>query len=171
MACSPDGSLVATASDFALVVFRTSDGTLVAKYGAAHAHYVTHVAFSADGKLIASASQDGTIMIWKAPVVQSLSQPSRKDSHISAPLRLAREESRSAMGTGKGSATGAHRPIQRQASFEDLSPAHLARDVDGSRRAEKAHDHVHVKMTRSLHEQVTSNFDSNHPGGPFLHEP
>ena len=166
--CSPDGSLIATATDFKLVVFRACDGNIDAKYSAAHAHYITHVAFSADGSLIASASQDGTVMVWRAPVLENR-HTTRRDSHISSPLRLA--GGTSVATTPAGASTGAHKPIQRQHSFEDLSPAHLSRDVEGHRKDEKAHDHVHVRMTRSLQDAVASHLEAMENIRPFVHEP
>ncbi|MGD0069041.1 MAG: pentapeptide repeat-containing protein [Streptosporangiaceae bacterium] len=63
VAFSPDGSLIATASDDAAWIYETSSGALHRKLSG-HTGGVTAVAFSPDGALIATASTDTTVRIW-----------------------------------------------------------------------------------------------------------
>ena len=74
VAFSPDGSLVAAASDDAARIYETSSGALHRKLSG-HTGGVTAVAFSPDGSLIATASDDRTARIWRtagaAPTILS----------------------------------------------------------------------------------------------------
>jgi WD40 repeat protein/serine/threonine protein kinase len=61
---SPDGELLATAGD-ATVVYSLSNGVPVARI-AAHKYYTDSIAFSPDGKWLATGSMDGTAKLWRA---------------------------------------------------------------------------------------------------------
>ncbi len=61
---SPDGKLIASASQDNTVKIWKRDGTLLTTLKG-HSHEVKGVAFSPDGKLLASVSVDRTIKIWK----------------------------------------------------------------------------------------------------------
>lgn len=63
LAFSPDGQFLALSGFEEITLVRVSDGqTLRVLRG--HADYVNYLAFSHDGKLLASASQDKTIALW-----------------------------------------------------------------------------------------------------------
>ncbi|MBD1805606.1 hypothetical protein H6F98_09115 [Microcoleus sp. FACHB-SPT15] len=61
---SPNGQLIASASDDQTVKLWNPNGSLVTTLRG-HQGSVTHVAFSPDSKLIASASWDGTVKLWR----------------------------------------------------------------------------------------------------------
>ncbi len=66
LAWSPDGKLIASASDDTFVqVFEAATGTRRLIYRG-HSEEVAAVAWSPDGKLIASAGQDQTVQLWDA---------------------------------------------------------------------------------------------------------
>lgn len=66
IAWSPDGKLIASASDDTYVeIFDASSGQLKVIYSG-HTEEVAAVAWSPDGKLIASGGQDGTVQVWNA---------------------------------------------------------------------------------------------------------
>jgi WD40 repeat protein len=63
-AFSPDGALLATASDDRTIrLWQLPDGTAHAVL-TGHASWVIRCAFSPDGSLLASASNDGTVRLW-----------------------------------------------------------------------------------------------------------
>jgi WD40 repeat protein len=61
---SPNGQLIASASDDQTVKLWNPNGSLVTTLRG-HQGSVTHVAFSPDSKLIASASWDGMVKLWR----------------------------------------------------------------------------------------------------------
>ena len=67
VAFSPDGSLLATGSYEVVSVWDVSEQKRV---GMLHGHklFVRHVAFSPDGKWLASEGQDGIVLLWEVNV-------------------------------------------------------------------------------------------------------
>jgi Trypsin-like peptidase domain/WD domain, G-beta repeat len=71
VAFSPNGELVATASDDQTAgVWEVSSGKRVARLG--HEDWVNAVAFSPDGRLVATASDDRTARVWEVGSSQQL---------------------------------------------------------------------------------------------------
>jgi WD40 repeat protein len=68
MCASPDGHLVAAASSEVrpLALFDSRTGTVVRTLSG-HEDGITALAFSRDGKLLASGSKDGTARVWDVP--------------------------------------------------------------------------------------------------------
>jgi WD40 repeat protein len=97
LAWSPDGTLVATGSqDTALKLWNAASGALVREVKGfkekespkGHQEAVLTVAFSPDGKQIASGSMDRTIKIWNVAdgsLVRELSNPSLKPEAAGLP--------------------------------------------------------------------------------------
>jgi WD40 repeat protein len=63
-AFSPDGKLIATASNDGSARLWTIEGVLLA-HVEGHTHWVTSANFSPDGKLLVTASWDGTVHLWR----------------------------------------------------------------------------------------------------------
>ncbi|MEG4440260.1 hypothetical protein QUB47_04520 [Microcoleus sp. AT9_B5] len=61
---SPDGKMIATASDDKTVKLWEQDGTLIQTLEK-HTNQVFSVSFSSDGKMIASSGADKTVKLWK----------------------------------------------------------------------------------------------------------
>ncbi|MFZ5855929.1 MAG: WD40 repeat domain-containing protein [Chloroflexota bacterium] len=64
LAFSPDGTLLATASDDNKIRLWRTDTYNLASTLEGHTHYVNGVTFSPDGKFIVSGSHDKTVKIW-----------------------------------------------------------------------------------------------------------
>lgn len=81
-ACSPDGTLVAMASGAEVRLFGLNDG-LPRGTLSGHTGKVTAMSFSADSRRLATASKDGTALIWQvadAPPSRRNRQPSWLDT-------------------------------------------------------------------------------------------
>lgn len=61
---SPDGSLLAVGVDTQLQIWDVADGTLISTLSG-HAGQVTQLAFSADGKYLATAGNDNQLYLWQ----------------------------------------------------------------------------------------------------------
>jgi WD40 repeat protein len=66
MTFSPNGKLLASASDDGIVKLWESGSGAVLQTLECHSGSVSAVAFSLDGKLFASASRDETVKLWDA---------------------------------------------------------------------------------------------------------
>lgn len=71
---SPDGKLLVSwaSSDETISIWDASDGSFVTRMDGAHMHGVSALAFSPDGKRIASGSGDGSIRLWDVETGQLL---------------------------------------------------------------------------------------------------
>jgi WD40 repeat protein len=65
-AVSPDGRIVAVADGANVVMAEAKTGKVLWK-GSGHKAPVTALAFSPDGKLLASGSKDKTVYVWESP--------------------------------------------------------------------------------------------------------
>lgn len=73
---SGDASLLATSDrEGVVLLYRTSDGKAVARFKG-HRGSVWSLAFSADGKRLASGGSDGTVLLWDISALQSTPPPS-----------------------------------------------------------------------------------------------
>lgn len=61
---SPNGSLLAVGVDNALQIWDVTSGTMLVSL-AEHSGQITHLAFSADGKYIATAGNDNQLYLWQ----------------------------------------------------------------------------------------------------------
>ena len=75
MAFSPDGKILASASDDNTLKLWDVDTGTEFRSLAGHSSDVWGVAFSADGKTVASASGDNTLKLWWAVRQPRLSEP------------------------------------------------------------------------------------------------
>ena len=89
MAFSPDGELLALAQGTAVRVVRTRDWTTAAVLRG-HLDAVRSVALSRDGRLIVTASDDGTTRVWHAETQASVASVSTRRTPLVSAL-VARE--------------------------------------------------------------------------------
>ena len=68
---SPDGSTLAIAGELGIVLYETEDYTPIGLLES-HKSHVAAIAFSSDGKLLASASWDATIKLWNVAMKTEL---------------------------------------------------------------------------------------------------
>jgi WD40 repeat protein len=66
IACSPQGALAVAGNDRAIRMVSPADGAIL-KTLRGHQALISAVAFTADGKNLASASADGTVRVWDPP--------------------------------------------------------------------------------------------------------
>lgn len=71
---SPDRSLVAVAAELGAYLYSARNGKLLMKMRG-HFGRVTDIAFSPDGKWIATSSVDQTVCLWSTKVAQEISDP------------------------------------------------------------------------------------------------
>jgi WD40 repeat protein len=72
---SPDGLLVATASNRAVMIWQVENGKLVHGPLVGHAHDIHALNFSADGKMVVSGSEDRNVWVWSAETGGSIRGP------------------------------------------------------------------------------------------------
>ncbi len=75
MSYSPDGKLLASSDDHKIRVWELATGQAVVTLKG-HTGPVLSVAFSPDGKLLASASEDHTVRVWE-PTPRRHLQPAK----------------------------------------------------------------------------------------------
>lgn len=80
---SPDGQLLATASDDHTAKLWTADGKLI-KTLTGHSNWVLDVNFSPDSQLLASGSYDNTVKLWnrQGELVKTLKGPTDSVAHV-----------------------------------------------------------------------------------------
>ncbi|HEX8220457.1 MAG TPA: WD40 repeat domain-containing protein [Chloroflexia bacterium] len=74
LAFSPGSNILAANDDNLIWLFRLDSYDIIAGLQK-HTQHVTGLAFSPDGKTLASSSEDGTVNIWQVPALAPLPSP------------------------------------------------------------------------------------------------